>query len=51
VTEQALLSGANLAAIGDGSTDNWELFQFRTATLVAPGVYWLSGRRAGAGGE
>ncbi|GLT10037.1 phage host specificity protein [Sulfitobacter porphyrae] len=51
VTEEALLSGANLAAIGDGSADNWELFQFRTATLVAPGVYWLSGRLRGQAGS
>lgn len=47
----ALLSGANLAAIGDGTAENWEVFQFRTATLVAPGVYWLSGRLRGQAGS
>lgn len=37
VTESAVLNGANLAKLGD------ELFQFTTATLVAPGKYSLSG--------
>ncbi|MCU0910030.1 MAG: glycoside hydrolase/phage tail family protein [Rhodobacteraceae bacterium] len=46
-TEAALLAGANLAAIGDGSAANWELFQFRDAELVAPGVYELSVRLRG----
>jgi len=32
-----------LAAIGDGSQDNWEIFQFQSADLVAPGRYELSG--------
>jgi hypothetical protein len=41
VTEEAIFAGANLAAIGDGSGANWELFQFRDAVLVAPGVYDL----------
>ncbi len=42
VTDEALLAGANLAAVknGDGA---WELFQFATATLVAPLTYDLSG--------
>ena len=44
VTPEALLAGANLAAIGDGSQDNWEIFQFQSADLVAPGRYDLSGR-------
>lgn len=46
-SEAALLSGANLAAIGDGTPNNWELFQFLTATLVAPSTYELSGRLRG----
>jgi hypothetical protein len=46
-TEEALLAGANLAAIGDGSAGNWELFQFRDAMLIAPGVYELSMRLRG----
>ena len=47
VTLEALLAGANLAAIGDGSQDNWEIFQFQSAELLAPGRYALSGRLRG----
>ena len=43
----ALLNGANLAAIGDGTAGNWELFQFADAQLQEPGVYNLSGRLRG----
>ncbi len=43
----AVLNGANLAAIGDGSSGNWELFQFRDADLIATDTYWLSGRLRG----
>ncbi len=46
----SVLSGANLAAIGDGSPANWELFQFATATLVAPFTYELSLRLRGQAG-
>ena len=45
-----ILNGANVAAIGDGSPENWEVFQFQTATLVAPGVYDISGRLRGQAG-
>ena len=41
VTEEALLNGANFAAIENGDGE-WELFQFQTATLVAPATYDLS---------
>jgi len=41
VTPQELLDGANLAAIG--SVTGWEVFQFTTATLIAPGVWRLAG--------
>lgn len=41
-TEAAVLGGANLAAIGSAAT-GWEIIQFRTATLTAPGEYRLSG--------
>ncbi|MGJ8594915.1 baseplate multidomain protein megatron [Sulfitobacter sp.] len=51
VDEDALLSGANLAAIGDGSSDNWELFQFRKAELIAPLTYLLSERLRGQAGS
>lgn len=43
----ALLNGANLAAIGDGTPGNWELFQFASAELVGQGTYALSGRLRG----
>ncbi len=46
-SESAVLNGANLAAIGDGSKGNWELFQFQRAELIAPGRYLLSRRLRG----
>ncbi|MEP3687303.1 MAG: glycoside hydrolase/phage tail family protein [Sulfitobacter dubius] len=51
VSKEALLNGANLAVIGDGSTGNWELFQFQEAQLVAPLTYWLKGRLRGQAGS
>ena len=48
---QAVLNGANLMAIGDGSPANWELFQFTTAELIAPGRYLLSNRLRGLQGS
>ena len=49
--EEAVLAGANVMAIGDGSSDNWEIFQFSEATPVAPGVYDLSLRLRGQSGS
>ncbi len=43
----SVLNGANAMAIGDGSGANWEVFQFRTAELVAPDTYELSERLRG----
>lgn len=40
-TEAGLLNGLNLIAIG--TTAGWEFLQYRTATLVSPGVYDLTG--------
>ncbi|SLN54449.1 baseplate multidomain protein megatron [Roseisalinus antarcticus] len=51
VTEEALLAGANLAAIGDGSPDGWEVFQFAEAELVGPGQYALRLRLRGQAGS
>jgi hypothetical protein len=51
VDEAALLSGANLVAIGDGSSGNWELFQFATAELIGARTYLLSGRLRGQAGS
>jgi GTA TIM-barrel-like domain/Putative phage tail protein len=41
VTEEALLGGANLAAI-ENADGEWELIQFQTATLVGASTYDLS---------
>ncbi|PKP75672.1 MAG: host specificity protein [Alphaproteobacteria bacterium HGW-Alphaproteobacteria-6] len=46
-----VLNGANLMAIGDGSSDRWELFQFAEAVLVAPDTYDLSLRLRGQAGS
>ncbi|MBV1927217.1 MAG: phage tail protein, partial [Rhodobacteraceae bacterium] len=50
-TTEAVLDGANLAAIGDGSSGAWELFQFQTAELIAADTYLLSGRLRGQAGS
>lgn len=47
VPEIDLLNGANAVAIGDGSSGNWEIFQFQDATLVGPDLYDLSDRLRG----
>lgn len=46
-----VLNGANVALIGDGSSDNWEVFQFQKAVLVAPDTYDLSLRLRGQAGS
>ncbi len=40
-SEAEVLNGANVAAIGDGSPDGWEVIQFAEAELVAPQTYDL----------
>ncbi len=50
-TQEAVLSGANSIAIGDGSTDQWEVFQFLHATLVDQRTYDLSGLLRGQSGS
>ncbi|MYM54151.1 baseplate multidomain protein megatron [Thalassovita mangrovi] len=40
-SEDDILAGANLAAIGDGAAENWELVQFRDAELVDTNTYLL----------
>lgn len=47
VEDTALFSGANLAAIGDGTPGNWELIQFGTAELVDLDTYSLGRRLRG----
>jgi len=51
VDEADLLGGANLAAIGDGSADRWEVFQFARAELIAPQTYLLRDRLRGQAGS
>lgn len=48
--EAAVLNGANVAAIGDGVSDDWEVFQFAGAELVAPQTYDLTLRLRGQAG-
>jgi hypothetical protein len=50
VSEEQLLAGANLMAIGDGSPGNWELFQFQQATLLDGNRWQLSQRLRGQAG-
>ena len=45
-----VLSGRNAIAIGDGSADGWEVFQFQEAVLVAPNTYDLGLRLRGQQG-
>ncbi|MFV0492433.1 MAG: glycoside hydrolase TIM-barrel-like domain-containing protein [Pseudorhodobacter sp.] len=47
VSDQELFNGANLMMIGDGSPENWELFQFARADLLAARTYDLSQRLRG----
>ncbi len=46
----AVLNGANAAAVGDGSSGNWEVFQFTEATLVGTRTYDIGGRLRGQAG-
>lgn len=46
-----LLSGANIAAVGDGSPDAWELLQFADAELVGPQTYEVGMRLRGQFGS
>jgi len=49
-SEMQVLNGANAVAIGDGSADGWEVFQFCEAVAVAPGEWDLSLRLRGQAG-
>lgn len=46
-SEDAVLQGANLAAIGNGTSGAWELFQFQNAELIGENTYLLSRRLRG----
>ena len=47
VSPMEVLAGINVAAIGDGQSDLWEVFQFAEAELVAPATYDLRLRLRG----
>ncbi len=50
-SEMGLLNGANLAAIGDGRPDGWEIIQFQNADLIAEDTYRLTKRLRGLRGS
>ncbi|SFP48711.1 baseplate multidomain protein megatron [Tranquillimonas alkanivorans] len=49
-SQAQVLAGANGMAIGSGTDDDWEVFQFARAELVAPRTYDLSLRLRGQAG-
>lgn len=50
ISDASLLSGGNLAAIGDGSPGGWEIVQFQGAELVGPNTFELSRMLRGQAG-
>jgi hypothetical protein len=50
VNRQELLNGANIAALGSDNA-GYEIIQFETADLLAPGTYRLRGLLRGLGGS
>jgi hypothetical protein len=51
IPDAALLSGGNVAALGDGSTGRWEVFQFGKAELIGPQTYRLHDLLRGQAGS
>lgn len=51
VATAAVLNGSNIAAIGDGTEGNWEIFQYSSAVLVAPNTWEISGLLRGQFGS
>ncbi|MBV7410161.1 glycoside hydrolase/phage tail family protein [Maritimibacter sp. DP1N21-5] len=49
--EAAMLNGSNVAAIGLGGPDGWEVFQFAHAELIGENLYELRGRLRGQAGS
>jgi hypothetical protein len=47
----AVLAGANLIAIGDGTADKWEVLQYQTATALGGGHFALRGFLRGQAGS
>jgi hypothetical protein len=50
VTDTMVFAGANAMAIGDGVTDDWEVFQFANAELLGPNSWSVSRRLRGQAG-
>jgi len=50
-SRDSVLNGVNVAAIGDGSSDVWEVIQFAKAELVATDTYDLSDLLRGQAGS
>ncbi|MCF2872229.1 phage tail protein [Octadecabacter sp. G9-8] len=51
VSVDQVLGGANLAVIGDGSAENWEVFQFADAEIVSEDTFEISMRLRGQAGS
>lgn len=51
VSLDQMLGGANVAVIGDGSAENWEVFQFAQADIVDENTFELSMRLRGQAGS
>ncbi|NEX44764.1 baseplate multidomain protein megatron [Pseudotabrizicola algicola] len=51
ISLHAMFSGGNMVAIGDGSPENWEVFQFSNAEFISRGRYALSMRLRGLAGS
>ncbi|MEJ5216843.1 glycoside hydrolase/phage tail family protein [Cognatishimia sp. D5M38] len=51
MSQEAMLVGGNVALIGDGTPEGWEVVQFQTAQLVAPQTYEVSDRLRGQRGS
>ncbi len=50
-THEAILAGANLAIIGDGTPDNWEVFQFEVSTVTGQNTFEVTKRLRGQFGS
>jgi len=50
-SDEAVLNGANLMAIGSGADDVWEVFQFANATLTGADTYHLARLLRGQAGS
>jgi hypothetical protein len=50
VSTDQILGGANLAVIGDGSAENWEVFQFAQADIIDADTFDLTLRLRGQAG-